>query len=154
MSNMSKQKASTLIEILVAVSIIALVLTSVGAMITMSIRLADGNEQQQLALQKAEEALEFFRKERSINSWHSFSTPLEDGESYCINSLPTSVASMSAQLGTCGETEFLEAAKYPFQREALVQFNNEESVKIVIGVAWQNSSKDKSLSIEQNFENY
>lgn len=154
MSNTNSQKASTLIEILIAVTIIALVLTSVSAMITMSIKLASSNEQKQLALQKAQEAMEFFRKERSVNSWYSFSTPLNDGGSYCISSLPESIASMSAKLGTCGETNVLEAAKYEFKREANIQFNTESSIKVEIDVLWQDGSKNKNLSIDQNFENF
>lgn len=154
MSNMNSQKASTLVEILIAVTIIALVLTSVSAMITMSIKLANSNEQKQLALQKAQEAMEFFRKERSVNSWHSFSVPLSDDGRYCINSFPDSVASMSAQLGACGEADFLQAAKYQFQREASIQFNSENNIRVEIDLLWQDGSKEKSLSIEQNFENF
>lgn len=154
MSNTIKQQASTLIEILIAVSIIALVLTSVSAMITMSIKLAGSNEQQQLALQKAQEAMEFFRRERSINSWYSFSTPLNDGSLYCISTLPESIASVSAQLGACGDTDVLEAAKYQFQREATIQFNNTSNIRVGIDVSWRDGNKNKNLFIEQNFENF
>jgi len=154
MSNMTSQRASTLIEILIAVSIIALVLTSVSAMITMSIKLAGSNEQKQLALQKAQEAMEFFRKERSINSWYSFSTPLTDGSIYCVSTLPESIASISAQLGTCSDTDVLEAAKYQFQREASVQFNNTNNIRVGVDVSWRDGNKNKNLFIEQNFENF
>ena len=154
MSNTIKQQASTLIEILIAVSIIALVLTSVSAMITMSIKLAGSNEQQQLALQKAQEAMEFFRRERSINSWYSFSTPLNDESLYCISTLPESIASISAQLGACGDTDVLEAAKYQFQREATIQFNNTSNIRVGIDVSWRDGNKNKNLFIEQNFENF
>ena len=154
MSNTTRQQASTLIEILIAVSIIALVLTSVSAMITMSIKLAGSNEQKQLALQKAQEAMEFFRKERSINSWYSFSTPLTDGSLYCVSTLPESIASVSAKLGTCSDTDVLEAAKYQFQREASVQFNNTNNIRVGVDVSWRDGNKDKNLFIEQNFENF
>jgi len=154
MLNTTSQRASTLIEILIAVSIIALVLTSVSAMITMSIKLASSNEQKQLALQKAEEAMEFFRKERAINSWQSFSTSLVDGEVYCVSSLPEAIASISAQLGTCSEENVLEAAKYPFRREAIVQFNSVNNVKLEVKLLWLDGNKVKDLSIEQNFENF
>lgn len=154
MSNMNSQKASTLIEILIAVTIIALVLTSVSAMITMSIKLASSNEQKQLALQKAQEAMEFFRRERSVNSWYSFSTPLGDGSSYCISSFPESIASMSAKLGICGDADLLEAAKYQFKREAHVGFNTANNIKVEIDVLWQDGNKAKNLSIQQNFENF
>lgn len=154
MSNTTNQQASTLIEILIAVSIIALVLTSVSAMITMSIKLAGSNEQKQLALQKAQEAMEFFRKERSINSWYSFSTPLTDGSLYCVSTLPESIASVSAKLGTCSDSDVLEAAKYQFQREASVQFNNTNSIRVGVDVSWRDGNKAKNLFIEQNFENF
>jgi len=144
-----RQAGSTLVEILIAISVIALVLTAVGSMISMSIKLSDSNEQKQLALQKAQEALE-----RSINSWSSFSTPLDDGAVYCLNSLPDSVASASANLGACADGDFLEAAKYEFQREAVVNFNNANSLKVEIDLLWQDGNKAKDLTIEQNFENY
>lgn len=153
MSNTNSQKASTLVEILIAVSVIALVLTSVSAMITMSIRLAESNEQKQLALQKAEEALEFFRRERSINSWHGFSTSISDGV-YCVSDLPEEIASMSAKLGVCDDESLLEAAKYQFEREAVVQFNSADNVRIEIEILWEDGNKNKNLSIEQNFENF
>lgn len=154
MSNINRQKGSTLIEILVAISVISLVLTAVGSMISMSIKLSDSNEQKQLALQKAQETLEFFRKERSINSWSSFSTPLEDKSTYCLSSLPENIASMSANLGVCGDEDLFDAAKYKFKREVVVNFNNANSLRVEIDLLWQDGSKAKDLSIEQNFENY
>ena len=154
MSNTNKQNASTLVEILVAVSIIALVLTAVSAMISMSIKLADSNEKKQLALQKAQEVLEFFRKERAINSWYSFSTPLEDSELYCLSNLPESVASISAKLGACSDTDVLEAARYKFKRETLVNFNNANNVSIQVELKWNEGNKAKNIILEQSFENY
>lgn len=154
MSDISKQRASTLIEVLVAVSIIALVLTAMSAMISMSVKLSDSNEKKQLALQKALEALEFFRQERAINSWHSFSTPLEDQAVYCISALPESVASLSAQLGVCSDDDVLEAARYKFKRQAEVSFASTDNVKIKIDLDWQEGNKAKNLTLEQSFENY
>ncbi len=154
MCSTNKQTGSTLVEILVAVSIIAIVLTAVSAMMSMSVKLAGSNEKKQLALQKAQEALEFFRKERLINSWHGFSTPLTDGGLYCVSSLPTSVASISAKLGACTNNDLLEAARYSFKREALVNFNDADNVNIEIQIRWDDGNKTKDLSLEQNFENY
>lgn len=154
MSNMNNQRASTLIELLAAVSIIATVLTAISAMITMSVRLADSNEKKELALQKAEEALEFFRKERSINSWYGFTNPLDDEARYCISSLPGSVASLSAKLGVCADNDVLEAARYEFKREAVVTFDSNNSLSVEIDLLWNDSGKAKNLSLQQNFENY
>ncbi len=154
MSNISKQRASTLIEVLIAVSVIASVLTAVSAMISMSIKVSDSNEKKQLALQKAQEALEFFRKERSINSWHNFSTPLVDGSHYCVSALPEGIASMSAKLGFCSNNDVLEAARYEFKREAVINFYGVNSVNVQIDMAWTDGSKAKTLTLQQSFENY
>ena len=154
MSNINKQRASTLIEVLVAIFVIAVVLTAISAMMSMSIKLADNNEKKQLALQKAEEAMEFFRKERSINSWHGFSNPLEDEARYCISSLPESVASLSAKLGACAETDVLEAARYKFKREAVINFTGENNLSVQINLLWNDGNQAKNLSLEQSFENY
>ncbi len=148
------QRGSTLVEILVAVTIISLVLTAVSAMISMSVKLAESNEKKQLALQKAEEAMEFFRKERVISSWYSFSTPLTDGATYCVSSLPEDVASLSAKLGGCSNSDTMEAARYSFQRQAVVNFNSVNRLNIQIEMLWNDGSKAKNLVLEQSFENY
>lgn len=148
------QRGSTLVEVLVAVAIIALVITAVSAMMAMSVKLANSNEQQQLALQKAEEALEFFRKERAISSWTAFSTPLTDEATYCMSSLPEAVSSMSASLGACDDSEVLEAARYPFKRQATVVFENSDTVSIEVELLWNDGTKAKNLMLEQSFENY
>lgn len=155
MSNTNRQVGSTLVEVLIAVSIIALVLTAVGSMISMSIRLADSNEKKQLALQKAQEAMEFFRKERLVNSWHGFTTPLVDNSTYCVSSLPASMAGMTAKLGICADSDLLEAARYRFRREATVEFSpGDNGVNLRIDMNWNDGNKAKSLSLEQGFENY
>lgn len=148
------QLGSTLVEILVAVTIIALVLTAVSAMISMSSRLAESNEKKQLALQKAEEALEFFRKERAITSWYGFSSPLNDGSTYCVSNLPENIASISAQIGTCGENDAMEAAHYNFRRQAQVTFQGSDRLSIEVEMIWSDGDRAKSLLIEQGFENY
>lgn len=152
--NTKKQTGSTLIEILVAASIVALVLTAVGAMMSMSIKLSDNNEKQQLALQKAQEAMEFFRKERAINSWLGFSTPLDDEAVYCISTLPESVASIAAKFGPCLDTDLLDINRYSFKREAIIDFDGSNSLSVRINLLWNDGNKTKDLSLKQIFENY
>ena len=123
-------------------------------MISMSVKVSESNERKQLALQKAHEALEFFRKERSVNSWHNFSTPLINGSSYCVSTMPEEISSMSAKLGTCADSDILEAARYEFKRQALINFNSNDSVKITVDLDWYEGAKAKNLSLEQDFDNY
>jgi len=149
-----RQRGSTLVEILVAVTIIALVLTAVSAMISMSVKLAENNEKKQLALQKAEEALEFFRKERSISSWNSFSNSLTDEAIYCVSAFPEQIASLSAQLGACGDEDTMEAARYSFKRQVEVNFDGSDRLSVEIEMLWNDGTKAKNLLLEQAFENY
>lgn len=143
-----------MIELLVAVTIISLVITAVSAMVTMSMRLADNNEKHQLALQKAEEALEFFRKERAVRTWTGFSGPLQDAATYCLAVLPPDTAELATQLGECGADEALEAARYRFIRQARVDFTSNDSLVVQINMNWTDGARPKSLVLTQIFENY
>lgn len=161
---MKRTSGSTLVEVLVAVTIISLVLTAVGAMMSMSVRLAINNEQKQLALHQAQEGLEFFRKERMTNSWYSFSQALLTSESgfYCMTQFPSDLNALLAKAGSCPARESLESALYLFQRSARVEALGPNSIKISVEVSWQDgkrstwqsNAQSKSLTLEQNFENY
>jgi type II secretory pathway pseudopilin PulG len=148
-----KQRASTLVEVLVAVSIIALVLTAVSSMIFASVKLAESNEIRQLALQKNEEALEFFRKERFVNSWALFAAAMEDETSYCLSSLPDDLTGLAEKIGNCADDDQLQAAAYYFQREVYVS-KETDSLNLRVDISWQAGGEEKVLSLEQDFHKY
>ena len=161
---MHRETASTLVEVLVAVAIIALVLTAVGAMMSMSIKLASSNEQKKLALHRAEEGLEFFRKERMTSSWYSFAQALLSNPAglYCMTDFPSDMATLVAATGPCPPPENLEGTIYLFQRLARVEAVDPNKIKVSIEVSWQDGkreswqadAKTQSLVLEQNFENF
>ena len=149
-----KDTGSSLVEVLVAVSIIALVLTAVSSMIFASVKLAESNEIRQLALQKNEETLEFFRKERFVNSWDSFTDNLQDETTYCLSTMPDDLTGMSEKAGECAEDNNFQAAAYYFQREVLVDVLDVDSVNLIVNLIWTAGGEEKVLSLEQVFENY
>jgi Tfp pilus assembly protein PilW len=89
-----KQAGSTFIEVLVAMVVVATVLTALGSMMALSMRVAEANEMEQLAQLKAQQVLEFFRKERLVKGWNTFFSSLDNGD-YCLSPLPDSVDNIS-----------------------------------------------------------
>ena len=150
----SAQHGSTLIEVLAASAIISLALTAASAMTAMSVKLAENNERQQLALQKAQEAMETVRRERFIGSWTDFSTAFNQSATYCFNVLPSDLATLSATTGACAAEDFLQVANYRFVRQAQVQIHSADALTVNISITWQDGNKDKRLDLEQRFENY
>jgi prepilin-type N-terminal cleavage/methylation domain-containing protein len=95
-----RQRGSTLIEVLVAMVIVSTVLTAIASMMAMSMRVSEANEMEQLAQMKAQEALEYMRKERLVRGWGTFYDFLAE-QSYCLNSFPDSVADFSTLATDC-----------------------------------------------------
>jgi len=94
-----KQRAFTFVEVLVATMLVALVMTALGSMMALSMRVAEANEMEQLAQLKAQQTMEFFRRERLIRGWSDFYNSLQDNATYCLNTLPTNIVNIS--LGSC-----------------------------------------------------
>ena len=91
-------------------------------MMSMSVRVAERNEMEQLARLKAQETLEYFRKERSIRGWSEFfnMTAGADNEelSYCFNDLPADITLISGLNSDCGsDLATIDLASFDFQRE-------------------------------------
>jgi prepilin-type N-terminal cleavage/methylation domain-containing protein len=87
------QQAFTFVEVLVAIMLVAVVMTALGSMMVMSMRVAEANEMEQLAQLKAQQTMEFFRRERLVRGWSEFFTNLEE-KTYCLNDLPSEISLM------------------------------------------------------------
>ncbi|HOI05247.1 MAG TPA: prepilin-type N-terminal cleavage/methylation domain-containing protein [Candidatus Woesebacteria bacterium] len=94
-----KQRAFTFVEVLVATMLVALVMTALGSMMALSMRVAEANEMEQLAQLKAQQTMEFFRRERLIRGWSDFYNSLQDNATYCLNTLPANITTISP--GSC-----------------------------------------------------
>ncbi len=149
-----QQRGSTLIEVLAAATVIALALTAASAMTAMSVKVAENNERYQLALQKAEEALELVRRERLINSWQAFHTAFTQAEIYCFNQLPAQLSELGERAGACVSDNYLVAANYNFVRQVEVEVISAEAVLVKLELSWQDGNKPKSVEVEQRFDRY
>lgn len=106
-SKLINQRAFTFVEVLVATLIVAMVMTALGSMMALSARVAEANEMEQLAQLKAQQAIEFFRRERLVRGWKVFDDKLNNGHIYCLNDLPTDSTINDLTSVACG-TDFVD----------------------------------------------
>jgi len=102
-----KQGAFTFVEVLVAILLVALVMTALGSMMALSSRVAEANEMEQLAQLKAQQSMDFFRRERLIRGWGNFYSSLEDG-TYCITDFPDKIQNMSTLKADCDSGDYAD----------------------------------------------
>lgn len=128
-----KQGAFTFVEVLVATLLVTLVMTALGSMMALSMRVAEANEMEQLAQLKAQQTMEFFRRERLVRGWEDFYNSLQDNTTYCLNTLPANIASIST--GGCSnyQSDFnffyysveanIDKTNSPGQQSVIVEVN-------------------------------
>lgn len=127
------QSGSTLIEILVAMVLVATILTALASMMTMSMKVSESNEMEQLAQLKGQEALEYLRKERLVRGWGTFYSSLADNTNYCLSVLPANITEMSTLIGACPEpVEVLN--HFAYTTLATISLPDPETVTIQINV--------------------
>lgn len=93
------QNGSSLIEILVATGVVALVLTAITASMAYSIMAGAEARYRDLATQVGNQAMEIIKRERVLRGWQNFYVALS-GDNYCLNQLPAPLANFTA--GNCG----------------------------------------------------
>jgi type II secretory pathway pseudopilin PulG len=153
-----KQAGSTFIEVLVAMVVVATVLTALGSMMALSMRVAEANEMEQLAQLKAQQVLEFFRKERLTKGWSTFFSTLDNGD-YCLSPLPANIDEIS--LAPC-PLPLTVLNHFYYKIETNVSKNTgagEESVELMVDVYRYSKSgnligEGPFFSLEQTFKQY
>lgn len=141
----------TIIEVLIATAVVALVMTSVVAGLALSVRNTSQTRFRSLAAKLSQDVVEVFRRERDRNGWETFYesvAALGDGR-FCINTLPNNLADFSnLDAGEC-ETSFALVGT-DFTREIVISTAAEE-IRVVVEVAWQDGDIVRIASQEQEF---
>ncbi len=148
----SKVSGQSIIEVLIATVVIALVMTSIVGAMTLSIQSTAESRARSIATHLAQEGLELFRRERATLGWQRFYDESLSGQAsrvYCLNTIPSTSAQFSSMsAGECGSATIDDS---PMQREATVVRQNTETVSVEVVVTWQNGNKQNSTSVEQIF---
>lgn len=149
----------SLIELLIATTVVSLTLTAIATILTYSIKVNDQAIFREIATKKAQEGMDFFKRERVILGWNNFYSLL--GSSYCLNQIPQpSVSSDNNAFDdlsiSCTDYEIpVTGAPVEFKREVDISKSAGDTVSITITVSWPKGDFD-SLSVEltQDFKQY
>jgi type II secretory pathway pseudopilin PulG len=150
------QRGSSLIEIIVATGVMALVLTSIIAGLTLSLKTNAESEYRSQAVKRAQEAMEIFRRERTLLGWEDFTNALRNDPVYCFQDLPEPYGVFNA--GTCGTDETIVISGQEFTREAEVVVDetdpNDPQVRVKIVMSWTTNDNVKDVELIQVFRRW
>lgn len=146
----------TIIEVIIATGIVALVMTALVAGMTLSIKNNAIARYKTLGTQLAQEGIELFRRERNLLGWEQFASTLDtqgDGQ-YCLNSIPDSASFSSLTPGDCGTDQIAKTA-VSFQRTADIDVSPSlDEITVTIRVSWLDGAQDRQAFVTQVFREW
>jgi type II secretory pathway pseudopilin PulG len=152
----NSQKGSSLIEIIVATGVMALVLTSIVAGLTLSLKTNAESEYRSQAVSRAQEAMEIFRRERTLLGWEAFSSSLVGDTEYCFKELPDPFEAFTG--GACDSSDTIVISGQEFIREAEVNVDvanpSDPQVRVKIIMSWTTNENTKDVEIVQIFRKW
>ncbi len=158
--NMQKNRGAALLEVIVAIGIVTMVMTTIVSLVSVSLKSASFAQSKTLGTKYSQEGMEALRQMRTIQGWDSFVATLQaDGTTihYCLPTIPRSAAEFAALTNaSCTATQFVDA-KGIFQREATITLTTNAgttSVAINVKTTWYDGSIQKSSGINQQFQEY
>ena len=149
-------RGSSLIELIVATGVMALVLTAIVAGLTLSLKIGADSEYRTQAVKRAQEGMEVFRRERTLLGWDLFVNSLRASTTYCLATLPAPKVAFTP--GLCSSSDVLIISSQEFFREATVSIDEtnptDPLVKITVTVSWAADEKAKDVVLPQTFRKW
>ncbi len=154
------QLGAALLEVIVAIGIVTLVMTTIVSLVTVSLKSASIAQSKSLGTKYSQEGLESLRQMRNVLGWDAFLGTLQaDGTTihYCLTSVPTNAAEFaSLPNAACSGSQFVDQ-KNIFQRQADITIavnGSRTSVAISVKTTWDDSGVQKQSLVTQQFEEY
>jgi prepilin-type N-terminal cleavage/methylation domain-containing protein len=148
------QAGQSLIEVLIAVAIVGVILTTIAGGMTYSIKNTAESRYRSLATTLAQDAVEVFRRERSLLGWESFYEIFTGApsETYCFNTLPaTSTQFANVTPGDC--TVGFAQVGTEFTREVIVDPAGGQ-LRVEAVVSWYDGSDQREVRVVQDFQDW
>ncbi len=146
-----KTTGQTIVEVIIAVGIVALVMTALAASLTLSIRNTAQSRHKNLGTKLSQEGLEIFRRERNLLGWDTFSNRL-NSQVYCMQTVPDDITGLVA--GSCDSTNNITLSANDFYREATVSKTSPTIINVVITTTWTDGKRDHEASVTQEFRDW
>ena len=146
---MKKNAGQTLIEVVIAVGLIVLVLTTLASGIALGVRNNRFAKDSALAKEYSRESLEWLRSMRDQAGWETFYTIIDSDTgtatvTYCLNTLPTDPTAFNNRNGgACTAGQTIDSR---FTRQMVVTMNSTSQITGVTTVTWVDGSKTFSSS--------
>lgn len=151
----SARSGQTIVEVIVATGILALVLTAIVAGLALSVKNTAQSKFKALSSKLAQEGIESIRKFRDQLGWDTFYTILNNQGSgfYCLNTLPADVDSFqNLELGVCDSGFAVVGSE--FEREAYIDIISADEISIEMTVSWDDAGTTREALINQEFKNW
>lgn len=141
-----RQRGQTLIEVMIATTVVGLVMTAVAAIVTISLQNTSRAKAKALATKYTQEGIEYFRAQRNLMGWESFYATLSLGTpTYCLATLPYSEVGGLQNL----DNTPCDPGHHPdpngiYQRGAVVTFVNvsgQPTVNVVVATTWTDGDR-------------
>ena len=132
---MKKSEGQSILEVLFATTVVALVLVAVLSTIIASVRNSRTSLEQTRSTNYANEALEWLRKERDSLGWIVFSSygpGIGSSQTYCFATYPSSATLLSNKAGACEITETIPNST--FRRELTIDRISNEEMAIIVTI--------------------
>lgn len=148
---------STLIEVLVAILIMAIVLTGLSAALTYSLKNSAQADYRQIATRQAQDAIEILRKERSDLGWTAFESAFVGGNTYCVGtnqiSFDDPTAAREFTTGTCTGNVAIAQSPVTLTRSfsRIGDTTDPDIVRVQVTVTWNDGASPRDVILIQEF---
>lgn len=143
-----RQSGQTIIEVVIATGVVALVMTAVVAIISVSLRNKTRAKAKALGTKYTQEGIEYFLAQRNLPGWESMFQTIQQGSggsTYCMSTLPYTENGGLASLvnRACLPNEFIDSRQI-YQRSAEITTSGTDTVTITVTVAWTDGDRTQT----------
>lgn len=148
---MTNSAGQSLIEVLVATTIITIVMTAIAAALTFTIKSNSQSRYLSHANFFGQELLEFFKRERVKNTWADFQADFQNlpGNDFCLLSIPNDLSEVAGNAGLCESG--VSAVGNEFEREMTINSIASDTIYLTVTVSWYDADNERSVEFEQVF---
>lgn len=150
------QSGQTIIEVLIATGVVALVMTALMATMTLSLQNSSQAKYRSLATKLGQEGMESLRQQRDAMGWESFYQVVsgQGNGTYCLNTVPITTEDLGTLSGGACETFPISRTGIAFQREAIITVVSVDEIRFEISVSWQDGADEHNTVVVQEFKNW
>lgn len=147
-----QEPGQSIIEVIFATVVVALVLVAVLSTILASLQNSRMSLEQTRATNYGEEVLEWVRQHRSLEGWSTLASNVpnvNDSADYCLTSLPSDWSDLGSYSGECERTDVI--LDTPFRRQLTLNRISANEVETNVEITWPGKNGDTATSLKVIF---